>query len=101
MKVDGAGNQVFTNTTLTREQYGGTGGRQAHDGGENLLHNRAAAHDVVELIALAEFFAQLYVLIPKRAYLQRFGHHGGEVIKRKGLQEEVHRAGLHRLYRIL
>ena len=81
--MDGAGDQVFTDAAFARQQNGGSRGRHAHDGGEKFLHHGAAADDVVEFVAVAQFFAQLPILITQRAYFQRLLHNSHQVVERE------------------
>ncbi len=95
VEMDGAGDQVLAHAAFAGQQHGGAGGRHALDGGEDLLHRRAAADDVVELVAPAQFLLQLAVLVAQRAHFERLVDHLHQVIERKRLEQEIGGAGLH------
>ena len=100
MLMDRARDHVLAHAAFPAQQHRGAGGRHARDGGENLLHRRAAADDVVELVALAQLLAQLAILVAQLADFQRLFHHGHQVIERKRLGQKIDRAGLHGLHRV-
>ncbi len=99
MEVDGARDQVLAHAAFARQQHGGAGGRDAFDGGEDLLHGAAASDDVVEFVAPAQFLLELAVLVAQGAHFERLVDHLHQVIERKRLQQEIGGAGLHRFHR--
>src|SRR5437773_955724 len=70
MFVDGAGNHVFADAAFAAQQHRGIGRRHALDCRQNFLHGGAPAHDVFELVALAERVAQAAVFLAQPARLQ-------------------------------
>ena len=71
VKVNGARNQIFAHAALAGQQHRRARRSHAHDRREDLLHRRAAAHDVVELVAEPEFFPQLLIFVAQGADFQR------------------------------
>ncbi len=95
--MDGAGDQVLADTAFAAEQHSGAGGGDAHDGGEDLLHLRPGADDVVDAVAAAELFAEAGVLLAELLDFERLADDGVEVIEGEGLGEEIGGALFHRL----
>ncbi len=97
--MNGARDHILADAAFAAQQNGGAGGRHALNGGEDFAHGRAAADDVVEFVALAQLRAQLAIFVAQRADLERFVHHGHQVIERKRLGKKIHRAGFHGFHR--
>ena len=51
--MNGSCDQVFADAAFTSQQHSSARRRHTLDGGEDFLHRRTSADDIVELIALA------------------------------------------------
>ena len=95
MLMNSTADHVFANTALAGEQHRGTSRRDARDSIEYFAHGRAAADDIVELIARIEFLAQPAVLVLQALHRQHLLQDSGQVVERKRLLQEISGAHLH------
>ena len=56
---------------------------------EDVAHGGAAANDIVELVAMVQFFAHALVFGAQRLHGHHFVHQRGQMVERKGLLQKI------------
>ena len=101
VQMNGLGNKFLAGSALPLQQHRGTAGRDLGHQVENLQHGLALAHDVFKVVALLQSALELNVLFFRAMPRDRSPHIRQQLFVVPWLLNEIRRAGLHRLYRIL
>ena len=92
--VQRPGDQLLARAAFPQDEHGGVSGGHAADQLAQLVHVGRLADDLLHLVGLGDGGAQVGVVLQQPVAFGATGHRVQQFLRRKGLGQIIHRAGL-------